>query len=383
MTNHDHSARFVRAQGLLAGAGLDALLLASGPNLFYLAGFGGGRSGSRPYILVLPRVGKPCLIVHQGRQYEARALAAVEDVRTYARLSQAPVEAICRVLDELGARRVGMELGREHTVDLQAADLKRLWQARPGLEWADAGDLLWNLRGNKSALEIDAIRRACQITGRAYDRVYAEVRAGMSEREIEARMLEEMIALGGRAPWVLITSGAGRYDLVSKTGDSRRVETGDMVWMDAGCTCEGYHSDFSRAGVVGGATDVQRRTQERVHAVTIKTVRAIRPGARVADLAARCTAALEGLDLPAAPAVTSSISGLAGRIGHGLGLATTEWPSINEESEVVLEAGMVITVEPGLATTYGTFHIEENVAVTETGVELLSTCDWRLRDLGI
>jgi Xaa-Pro aminopeptidase len=379
MTSYHHNARLARTQGLLAGAGLDALLLASGPNLFYLAGFGGGRSGSRPYVLVLPRTGKPSLIVHQGRQYEARALATVEDVHTYARLSEAPVEALCQVLDEQGARRVGMELGGEHYVDLQAADLERLQRARPGIQWVDAGELLWDLRGFKSAAEIDAIRRACRITGRAYDQVFAGIRAGMSEREIEARMLEKMIALGGRAPWVLITSGAGRYDLVSKMGDGRRVGPGDMVWMDAGCTYDGYHSDFSRAGVAGGATDEQRRAQEQVHGVTMETVRAIRPGVRVADLAAHCNAALDTLDLD----VTSSISGLAGRIGHGLGLATTEWPSINEESQVVLEAGMALTVEPGWATTYGTFHVEENVAVTETGVELLSTCDWRLRDLGV
>ena len=98
---------------------------------------------------------------------------------------------------------------------------------------------------------------------------------------------------------------------------------------------------------------------------------------RVAEIARHCEAELEKLDF----LITSSVSGLANRIGHGLGLAITEWPSINEDSNVVLQPDMVITIEPGVATPFGTFHVEENVVVTETEPEILSTCAWQLRDL--
>ena len=63
--------------------------------------------------------------------------------------------------------------------------------------------------------------------------------------------------------------------------------------------------------------------------------------------------------------VTSDISGLAGRVGHGVGLDMTEPPHISEDDATVLAPGMTITIEPGVATPFGLFHAEQNVLVTE------------------
>ena len=76
--------------------------------------------------------------------------------------------------------------------------------------------------------------------------------------------------------------------------------------------------------------------------------------------------------------MTTPLSTLAGRIGHGLGLDVTELPHVAEHDPTVLEPGMVITVEPGVATAYGTFHVEENALVTEAGCEVLSRSPWEL-----
>jgi Xaa-Pro aminopeptidase len=108
-------------------------------------------------------------------------------------------------------------------------------------------------------------------------------------------------------------------------------------------------------------------------------VELIRPGLPAAEIARRCNSQLERLEF----AIRSNISGLASRIGHGLGLAVTEWPSLNEASQTVLQPGMVITIEPGVATSFGIFHVEENVVVTETGYEILSVCPWELRRLAL
>lgn len=377
MRRQEFSRRIARAQQLMAQAGLDALLLASGPNLFYFTGFGGGRSGSRPYIFILPQTGESALLVHQGRQYEARQITLLADIRPYAHLSQAPLELIAAVLAEKQLVQVGLELSQEHYLDLQIADWQGLQTVCPHTRFVDAAGLLWQLRMVKSEDELQAIRQACQVTGQAYDQLFSQIRAGMSEAEVEQRMLSAMLSLGGRSPWVLITSGLGNYDQVSKGGSQRRIEEGDMVWLDAGCAIDGYYADFSRAGVVGGPTPAQRQLQQQLHAITLTGVELVRPGRPLADIAQHCHAAVECLDVP----ITSNISGLAGRIGHGLGLAVTEWPSINRQSQVVLEPGMVITIEPGVATTFGTFHVEENVLVTKNGYEILSTCSWELRTL--
>jgi Xaa-Pro aminopeptidase len=76
--------------------------------------------------------------------------------------------------------------------------------------------------------------------------------------------------------------------------------------------------------------------------------------------------------------ITSNISELAARVGHGLGMVVTEPPSINEEDPSRLLAGMIVTIEPGVATPFGTFHIEENVLITEKGHEVLTDGHWQL-----
>ena len=65
-------------------------------------------------------------------------------------------------------------------------------------------------------------------------------------------------------------------------------------------------------------------------------------------------------------------------MGHGIGLQVTELPSLSEEDPTVLEAGMIATIEPGVATQYGTFHIEENVVVTAEGPRMLTPERWQL-----
>lgn len=376
--SQEHAARIARAQTLMAQADLDALLLANGPNLFYFTGFPRARAGSRPYLLLIPQSGAPVFFVHAGREEEVRAATDVQDVRVYQGLSVAPVAQVADQIVRSGYRRVGMELSQEHYLDMQVADFRRLEQLCAKVELADAAALLWEMRMVKSAEEIDAIRQACAITGRAYEQVFGEIQVGMREDEIEARMLAALILLGGSDPWVLITSGSGNYGMVSKGGTPRRVEPGDMVWMDAGCTVAGYYADFSRAGVIGGPTAEQRAAQQQIHDITLAGLEAIRPGVPAAAVAQRCRPLLDSLDF----AVTARISDLADRVGHGLGLAITEWPSLDETNPLLLQPGMVLTVEPAVATTYGAFHVEENAVVTADGIELLSTCPWELRTLG-
>jgi Xaa-Pro aminopeptidase len=100
----------------------------------------------------------------------------------------------------------------------------------------------------------------------------------------------------------------------------------------------------------------------------------VRPGVPVAEIANICNEAVKALNLP----VTSNISGLASRVGHGVGLVVTELPSINESDSTVLEPGMIVTIEPGVATSYGTFHVEQNVLVTSEGPLVLSNAQGQL-----
>jgi Xaa-Pro aminopeptidase len=103
----------------------------------------------------------------------------------------------------------------------------------------------------------------------------------------------------------------------------------------------------------------------------------IRPGIRASEIAKRLNDRVNNLPLP----VTSHISTIAGRVGHGIGLDLTEPPHLSEADPTVLQPGMVIAIEPGVATDYGIFHIEENVIVTPGGHDVISVTPWQLATL--
>ena len=378
----EYETRAARVRSEMARAGLDGLLVTGGPNLTYLTGYPApARSGSRPFVFILPQSGDPVLIVQSGREREARGYSWIVDIRTYHGLSRAPLRTIVDVLREAGLEhgRIGAELGPEQVLDLPVCDFLELRRMLPGARFADAGPAIWPARMRKAPAEIDRVRRACAITAQAYAHTFAAARQGMTETDVARAMAIASLEAGGSAPWVLITSGAGNYDLATKFPSGRRLELGDLVWMDAGCAVDGYWSDFGRAGVVGGASVEQRDAQARIHEITMLGVELIRPGVTTGEIARRCNEALAALDLP----VTSCISGLAARIGHGLGLAGTELPHVAEDDDTVLEPGMILTIEPGVATPCGTFHVEENVVVTETGHEVLSTAPRELATIAV
>ena len=317
--------------------------------------------------------------MHTGRQYEARANSWVEEVRTYERLSVAPIAELDALLRDRGLHgaRIGAELGFEQRMGLPFSEFERVRDELAPTTFVDAADLFWRLRIVKPQWDLDSLRRACRITAEAYEAAFAATRAGIEEREVLQRLTVEHMRRGGGAGWGVVTSGPGNYDTVLGNGSDRILERGDMVWMDGGCSIDGLWSDFGRGGVIGEPSAEQRDLQRLIHEITLEGVALLRPGMPLREVAAHVNARVLALGVP----ITSSISGLAGRVGHGMGFDATEPPHVSEEDETILEPGMVITMEPGVATGYGIFHVEENVIVTESGPEIISLSPWELRTL--
>ena len=367
----DGLQRLGRAQQSMARDGLDGLLLAGGSNLAYLTGYPTAeRSMARPSFAVLPARGAPILIVHRSRLLGAQRLSWVAEVRTYERLSEAPVEVLAHAFGDVGlrGRRVGAELGLEQRLGIPVLEFERVRGGLAPLELCDAAELLWTLRAIKSHHEIDALRRACRVTADAYARVLPTLRPGMAERDVATALKVAMISAGGADPHVAITSGMGHYDDVSSPGTDRPLETGDLVWADSGCTVGGYWADFGRAAVLGAATTEQRMLQAEIDEITMAGVALARPGTAVATIAHAMQERLVHLDAPG----ISLISSIAGRVGHGIGLDAAEPPHVAASDSTVLAPGMVITIEPGVATAFGTFHVEEQLVVTSAEPEILS-----------
>lgn len=369
----EYLARVERARTRMAAAGLDCLLLTDDRNTFYFSGFSGpspigGRA--RPRFLLLPLDRDPVYLCHRSTENCVREMTWIADVRTYSDLSHAPVADLRSILSELGARRVGLELGREQRLSMPVADLLAL-QATPGMAWADAALLLWRLRAVKSPLEIERIRTACRITGAAYDQGLPQIRPGMTEREIAGLLSDLMSAAGAQGTWCwVITSDYHRIDGVPR---NRCCQPGDLVFVDMGANVGGYWSDFSRAGVIGGPTPAQAAVQEKIGEVCAIGVEACRVGVTLDAVNRKVDAAMAARGL--------TFNSLADRYGHGMGMEVTEWPSIMSGEQVVIEPGMVLTIEPGHHRPDGMFHLEENFLVTAQGVEILSVCDRHLRSI--
>lgn len=134
--------------------------------------------------------------------------------------------------------------------------------------------------------------------------------------------------------------------------------------LDTGAVRDGYFCDFDRNFAIGRPSDAARRTHAALHSATEAALEALRPGMRACDVHRLL------MDNLRACGATPG----AGRLGHGLGLSLTEWPSFTPQVDTLLREGMVLTLEPGAEVVPGRFLVhEEDLILREDGPELLST----------
>ena len=134
----------------------------------------------------------------------------------------------------------------------------------------------------------------------------------------------------------------------------------------------GYGADYERAGIIGGATSEQQELQLAVHEATMAGIDMIQPGLPVRSVVETVSQRLERAGLQRLD---------AGRLGHGLGLNSSEPPDVSLTDPTILATGMVFTVEPAIVRDDGIYQIEQNVVVTDTGYEILSRSPHELRTI--
>jgi len=373
----EFESRWKRTSKLMEKKSLDALLVTEGLNFIYLGGGFRDFSHSRPTIMVLPKDGSPVIMVHEFFESAFRRQTWVEDVRSYPSL-RTPIELIKEVMGELKLTRgkIGAELGYEQRLGIPYNDFIRIKDAFPGAEFVDASDVLWGVRMVKSNAEIECHRKAVDISCKAIKKCFETVKEGMTDTEAVNILIQEHIRSGGATPFVSVNSGPYNFDSGCDIPGNHILEKGNLLWYDFGCTHKGRWSDLSGGIVIGNApSERQKRMQENVMKITRTIIEAIKPGIKASDLSRIADNEFKraGLaDLWGRGDCAGPSSNKAGRIGHGIGLLTTEPPHIAKYDDTVLRPGMVITAEPGIVTDYGHFHAEDDVLVTEDGHEVLS-----------
>ena len=235
--------------------------------------------------------------------------------------------------------------------------------ALPGAEQVLAGPIVRELRMRKDPAEVDALRKA----GAAIDRVHARVaewlRAGRTEAEVGADIAAAIVEEGHLlADFVIVGSGPNGASPHHSVSD-RMIEQGDVVVVDiGGPIAEGYNSDSTRTYAIGEPRDADvAATYEVLRVAQQAAVDAVRPGVTA-----------ESIDAAAREVIEAAGFGefFIHRTGHGIGLDVHEEPYIVSGNDLVLEAGMAFSIEPGIYQPgrWGA-RIEDIVVVTEDGVE--------------
>lgn len=328
--------------------GLDAMLITSESGERYALGFHGEGL---------------LLITREGAHYttDGRYIEAAREQITAAQVSlvtagSGHLAQARAYLEEKGLHNVGFESG-EMTVDAH----RRYAQELPCI-LTPAQTLLDDLRAAKDEEELDIMRRAQEITDEAFKAILNFIRPGLTEREIAARLVYELMRRGGEKmsfdPIVAAGPNGSRPHAVP--GD-QVVDTGMFITMDFGCKVEGYCSDMTRTVALGQPTEEMEKVYAAVLAAQKAGINAARAGVtgREVDEAARRCLREEGYE----EYFTHSF-------GHSLGIDIHESPNASPGESRVLPVGAVISAEPGvyLPGRFGV-RIEDVLILNESGCE--------------
>ncbi len=233
-----------------------------------------------------------------------------------------------------------------------------------------------SLRMIKNDTELAYIKAAVDIADQAFEYILDYLRPGVSEFDIAAELEYKMRKLGAQKPAfdTIVASGA-RSALPHGIAAAKRIESGDIVTMDFGAVYEGYHSDITRSVVIGQATSKQREVYEIVLAAQLAALDSLNPGRTGAEI-----------DAIARDQITLAGYGefFGHGLGHGLGLSIHEEPRLSPSGCVVLQPGMVVTVEPGIyLPDWGGVRIEDTVVISAYGCQVLTSSDKQLIEINV
>lgn len=260
------------------------------------------------------------------------------------------------------------------------ADYNALLAAFPGVEWVDAAQLLWDIRSVKSPLEQDRLRECSRINSRVFEAAFEKIVPGVTtEEEIYQFMAAESFRLGAES--TLQLDVRGRKDRYGQGNCPPSwlpfgAEEGTAILIDGGPCVKGYYSDIIRVGVVGKPSPRQEELFKIAEEGNQVGLDALKPGVTVEEVCRK-------VDAYFASSRAAEQYNSKGWVGHCVGLDVHEYPCLTLGDATVVKPGMVFAVEPGITDkTWGGFCIEENVLVTETGVELLSDAPRELYRVG-
>ena len=273
-------------------------------------------------------------------------------------------------LEELGITKG--KVGIDHVSMIVLNKLKEVF---PKIEFVDGDQCVLAAQVIKNSEELKCMRVASQHASYAMDRAIGSIRAGIRECEILAEAMHSLYSNGMETPQcsLIVTSGDGTAPLRRFASD-RKINWGELVFMDLGGCFNGYFSDFTRTVIHGKPNEEQKKIYRAVYAMMMEIQRTMVPGNTNKDVndAARkavVDAGFKGYDY-------------LGLLGHSIGVTGLTYPIIGEvaaigsENIVELKPGMIFSMEPGIFIPGipggGGIRLEDTILITENGNEVLT-----------
>jgi Xaa-Pro aminopeptidase len=252
---------------------------------------------------------------------------------------------------------------------LTAFQLLTLQEVLPHARWTSLAGELARLCSIKDAIEIALLRQAAIITCQVFKQIEEHLTEGCSELELLWCANDALLAAGGEAFAFDPSIAGGERSCHLWAGVSRRrLMLGEPVVIDLGASFRGYQCDMTRSYIIGGRAEALSsawlKAYDTLEDVLLQVSAIARPGIQCGELHALCERLLKqaGFKEPMRHA-----------LGHGVGLNVHEFPTIGPDSPHILEAGMVIALEPSVTLeTMGVRH-EDLFLVTEDGCQILTS----------
>ena len=346
--------------------GVDAILVTSGTNRRYLTGFTAEDHAPDESSGVVVATDSTLTVMTSPTNLPW----AVTEVRDGVEVLPATRPWTTGVAAEVRARgyhRLGFEEAAM-TVRDHAALSRELGSAT---ELVPIGDAVDRLRAIKRADELASIESAMRTTDIAFERASSQIEVSMTERDIADLVRAELRRAGsdGEAFPTIVASGPNAAKPHHVPGD-RSIGEGEPVIIDMGAKVEGYRGDLTRTIWLGQPSDQLVTMYRLVVAAQAAAIGTVRPGvpAREVDTAARAVCIAAGMG-----------DHVIHSVGHGIGLRIHEEPSVNQVSGETLQAGHVITIEPGLYVEgWGGIRIEDVLLVDDSGYRNLTGAPKRM-----
>lgn len=343
------SSRISRFEDKLSHSDLDAFLVTGQHNIYYLTGFWGSES--------------TVFITRNRRLFmtDARySLIAKDVVKDFDILeTRTALAEVAKLMAADGLVKIGFD------AQVSYAFYQQLTQLAPDVTWLPQTDFVEELRQVKDETEIETIRRACQISDKAFNDVLEMIKPGQTTELQVASFLDFRMREYGASglSFETIVASGYRSSMPHGVASHKVIESGESLTLDFGCCYKHYVSDMTRTIHIGHVTDEERQLYD----IVLKANQTLIDQAKA------------GMSYQAFDKIPRQIIDDAGYgaffthgIGHGIGLEVHETPFFRGGDDQ-LKAGMVVTDEPGiyLPNQYG-LRIEDDLLITDTGCEVLT-----------